>query len=123
MKAILYKMKYYPYRDNVSTPYNPLQLLALIKKTYLVQNLDQYKFAKVNEKECSIYSFSQNSSSKKKWYEWINNRIDVVSDVCVTQQHQVLRYHVRDEYNKKLEDMNYKEKRDTQEDAEERYLS
>ena len=40
-------MKYDPDWDQASTSYDPLQLLALIGKTVLDQNEDQYPFATV----------------------------------------------------------------------------
>ena len=71
---------------------------------------------------CSIYTFSQNTLSNKKWYEQLNTKIYVVWSIGVTQQHQVFLSHVVEESNKKFEDMTPEEKK-TREDAEEFYLS
>ena len=58
MQVILDKMKYDPDWYHASMSYNTLQLPALIEKTVLAQTEDQYQFAMVYEKECSVYSFS-----------------------------------------------------------------
>ena len=97
-------MKYDPGWDNSSISYDPLHILALIKKTVLDQTKDQYPFAMVFKKECSIYSFSHNTLSNDQWYERFNNKIDIVSYIGVTWQHQVLLYHVAEYSNKKFYD-------------------
>ena len=61
--------------------------------------------------------------SNEQWYERFSTKIDVVSAIGITQQHKVLLYHITEESNNKPKDMNPGEKKETREDAEERYLS
>ena len=123
MQVLMEKMKYDPYSDNTSTSYKPLQLLALIEKTVLAKNENQYPFTTVYEQEFSIYSFSQSTLSNEQWYERLNTKIGVGSAIGVTRQHQVLLSHVTEESNNKFEDMNLEGKKETRKDAEEHYLS
>ena len=96
------KMKYDPDWYKSSTSYNPLQLLLLIDMTFLDQTKNQYPFAMFYEQECSIYSFSHNTFSNEKWYEWFSTNVDVGSDIDVTRQEPVLLYHVSEESNNKF---------------------
>ena len=93
LQVILEKIKYDPYWDKKSRSCNPLQILALIKKTVLAQTEDQYPFTAFYKEQCSIYSFSQNTLIKKQWYARFNIKIDVGSDISVTRQQQVLLSH------------------------------
>ena len=77
-------MKYNPNWYKASTPYNPLQILALIEKTDLDQTKDQCPFDTVYEQECSIYSSSQNNFRNEKLYEHLKTKIDVGSAIGVT---------------------------------------
>ena len=59
----------------------------------------------------------------EQWHERLNTNIDVGPDIGVTGQQQVLLTHVTEESNKFFEDVNSEEKKETQEYAEECYLS
>ena len=94
MQVLLDKIKYDPDWYNVSTSYEPFQLLALIKKTVLAETEYQYPFATFYKQWCSVYSFSPNTLINEQWYERFNTKIDVGSTIDIIRQHQVLLCHV-----------------------------
>ena len=89
-------------------PQNPLQIIALIKKTVLDQTKYQNIFATVYEQKRSIYIFSQNTLRNEKWYEHFNTKIDVESAIRVTQEPPTPpppMSHVTEEHNNQFEYM------------------
>jgi hypothetical protein len=125
MQVLLDKMKHDVDWIPASESYDPLTLLKLIEKTILAQTEDQYPYATVYEQECTLYSFNQNTLTNEQWYERFNTQIDVGSAIGVTRQHKILLEHVASEASPSttFDAMTPAEQLETQNKAEERYLS
>ena len=72
-------MKYDPYWEKSSTPYDTLQLPPIIEKTFLNQTEYEYPFSMLYEQECTIYILFKKFFSNEKWYERFNTKIHVLS--------------------------------------------
>ena len=66
MTILLDKIKSDPDLNAASISYDPLILIAIIKKSILAQSEDQYPFTTVHKQECGLYAFNQYKHSNKQ---------------------------------------------------------
>ena len=118
------KMKQDPDWTTTSMSYDPLVLIALIKKTTLAQTEDQYPFATMYDQESAFYTFQQDKLSNPQWYERFNTKVDVGAAIGVTHQHQaLLKFTAQNEHTQAFAALGAAEQVTVRADAEERYIS
>jgi hypothetical protein len=106
------------------TPYDPLTLYRLIKRTVLANTYDQYPFATVYDQELVLYLFKQESLSNMQWYERFNTKVDVGDAIAVIRHHKVLLEYVAQElHNQTFGDLAAAEQLRVRDDAKERNIS
>jgi hypothetical protein len=68
----------------VSFSYKPLQLYKLIKQVILKQTEDHYQVAGLWEQLPNVANAKQGNSTKNKWYDQFNTKVEVAESVGVS---------------------------------------